>query len=93
MELIHPYQPSDYAQDAVTMLALALDSQLEIENSTSSNDLDEHIASTEFVGETVRLDEILIIVCTSLYIMKIDEFVVLCRAGSKWTVRVIAYIP
>ena len=93
MELIHPYQPSDYAKDAVTMLALALDSQLEIENSTSSNDLDEHIVSTEFVGETVRLDEILIIVCTSLYIMKIDAFVVLCRAGSKWTVRGIAYIP
>ena len=93
MELIQPYQPSDYAKDAVTMLALALDSQLEIDNSTSSNELDQHIASTEFLGETVRLHEILIIVHTSLYIMKIDAFVVLCRAGSKWTAKVIVYIP
>ena len=69
MEVIHPYQPSDYAKDAVTMLALALDSQLEIENSTSSNDLDEYIASTEFVGETVRPDEILTVVQTGQYFM------------------------
>ena len=42
------------------MLALALDSQLETDNGTSSSELDDHIAATEFVGETVRLDETLI---------------------------------
>ena len=47
------------------MLALALDSQLEVENSTDRSDLDEHIASTKFVGVTVRLDERVIIACSS----------------------------
>ena len=54
MEPIDLYEPSDYAKDAVTMLALALDSQLKTDN--SSSDLYKHIASTEFMGETVRLD-------------------------------------
>ena len=39
------------------MLALALDSQLEADNTTSSSELGDYIASTEFVGETVRLSE------------------------------------
>ena len=71
MEPIHSYQPSDYAKDAVTMLALALDSWLKGDN--SSNDLQQYIASTEFTGETVRLDETLIIVCLSL-ILNNDTF-------------------
>ena len=51
MKPIKLYQPGDYAKDAVTMLALALNSQLKTAN--SSNDLDEHIESTEFIGDTI----------------------------------------
>ena len=90
-EPIHPYQPGDYAKDAVTMLALALDSQLETDNGTSSSELDDHIAATEFVGETVRLDETLTFhVYTSLYC---TWYILWCRAMSNWTVMVIAWTP
>ena len=73
MESIHIYQPGDYAKDAVTMLALALD--LQLKNDNSSNDLHEHIASTEFMGETVRLDETLSIECVSLCCIMIHSLV------------------
>ena len=83
MEPIQQYQPSDYAKDAVTMLALALDSQLNTDN--SSNDLHDHIGSTQFMGETVRLhgqniDHRKFIVT---FMFQNDSFPGGCRAESK----------
>ena len=85
MEPIQQYQPSDYAKDAVTMLALALDTQLNTDN--SSNDLHDHIGSTQFIGKTVRMhgENIDCSKCIVTFMFKNDMFLNGCRAESNWT--------